>query len=232
MKISSVFITGTDTEVGKTVVSAILGLAYKMQGINIGYFKPVQSGAKGYIPPDAKFCQEILDLNISPEKLCAYIFEPPVSPHLAAKWVGIEIDPQYILEYYQKLKNKYDALIVEGAGGLLVPLKNNFFMRDLIIMLKLPLIIVARPGLGTINHTLLTLECARNAGINVLGIIINRTPLKPDPMIEDNIKTIANMGNIKILAVIPEIPLEKKKLMEVAKNIDLGGINEIEQKRN
>ena len=228
MRFPSLFITGTDTEVGKTVVTAILGLAYQQGGINVGYFKPVQSGAKELVPPDAVFCQKILGLKISPPELCAYIFEPPVSPHLAAKWADEEIDPVYIKTCYERLKRQYDALLVEGAGGLLVPLKEGFFMRDLIKMLGLPLIIVARPWLGTLNHTLLTLECARRAGIEVLGVIINRAPLKPDPVVEDNIKTIASMGRTKILAVIPEVPLEKEGLLEVAKQIDLiGGKNAV-----
>lgn len=227
MQFSSLFITGTDTEVGKTVVTAILGLAYQQHGIDVGYFKPVQSGAKGFIPPDAMFCQEILSLKSSPQELCAYIFEPPVSPHLAARWANTEIDPMYIKTCYKNLKKKYKVLLVEGAGGLLVPLTKGFFMRDLVKLLDLPLVIVARPSLGTINHTLLTIECARNSGIEILGVIINRAPLEPDPVVEDNIKSIAIMGKTRILAVIPEVSLEKKALLEIATQINLGGRNAI-----
>ncbi len=227
MQFPSLFITGTDTEVGKTVVTAILGLAYQQHGIDVGYFKPVQSGAKGFIPPDAMFCQEILSLKSSPQELCAYIFEPPVSPHLAARWANTEIDPMYIKTCYKNLKKKYKVLLVEGAGGLLVPLTKGFFMRDLVKLLDLPLVIVARPSLGTINHTLLTIECARNSGIEILGVIINRAPLEPDPVVEDNIKSIAIMGKTRILAVIPEVSLEKKALLEIATQINLGGRNAI-----
>ncbi len=225
-RLRSLFITGTDTDVGKTVVTAILGLAYQKKGINVGYFKPVQSGAERknnkLIPPDAEFCRRSLNLNISAEQLCGYIFEPPVSPHLAAKWAGIKIDPAHIKTCYDLLTEQYDTLLVEGTGGLLVPLAPNYFIRDLIKTLNLPLIVVARPGLGTLNHTLLTLECARQAGIKIAGVIINRAPILPDPVVENNIKTITTMGQTKILAVIPVLPsLEREALSTIARQPEL-----------
>jgi len=215
----SFFITGTDTEVGKTVVCAILGLSFKQRGMNVGYFKPVQSGAKNLLPPDAIFLKKMLDLKEDPKKLCAYIFEPATSPHLAAKLANIEIDPIYIKEQFERFKNQYEILLVEGAGGIFVPLKRDFFIKDLIKMLDLPLIIVSRPFLGTLNHTFLTIECAKKAGIKVLGVIVNKVPFKKDKIIEDNIETIKWKANV--LAVIPEIDLKKEVLLEVAKEIEI-----------
>lgn len=222
----SLFITGTDTDVGKTVVTAILGLAYQEKGINVGYFKPVQSGATckngKLIPPDAEFCRQMLNLDIPAEQLCGYIFEPPVSPHLAAKWARMQIDPAYIKARYDLLAKQYETLLVEGTGGLLVPLAENYFIRELVKALHLPLIIVARPGLGTLNHTLLTLECARQSGIKIAGVIINRAPTIHDPVVENNIETIAKMGKTKILAVIPDLPsLERQALSTIAQQSEL-----------
>lgn len=208
-KLPSLFITGTDTEVGKTVITALLGLLYQDAGLKVACFKAVQTGAvrraNGLLAPDVLFYAAMLGLDEDLKTFCPYVFEPPLSPHLAARLAGVKIDPARIGEHYTALAGRYDAVLVEGAGGLMVPLGENYFIRDLISDLGLPTLVVARPGLGTINHTLLTVTCARQASLTVAGVAINRYPSAPDPAAQDNPAAIATLGKVNVLAVVPEI---------------------------
>jgi len=213
----SLFITGTDTGVGKTILSALIGLIYKATGLTVGYLKPVETGAVSVngelVPPDASFLARVLGLEDEPlEMLCPYRFELPASPHLAARLAGKRIKPDVIRECFNYFDRRYDTVIVEGAGGLFVPLKSEYLVADLARDLKLPLVIAARPGLGTINHTLLTIAAALRAGLAVAGVIINRYPVDPDPVVKDNPKAITFFSGVPVLALVPEIAgLEKRE---------------------
>ncbi len=164
------FVTGTGTGVGKTIVSAALLAAIRAAGEQVRAYKPVVTGLTepaGQWPPD----HELLALaaGMVPEEVAPLRFDPPVSPHLAAALAGQSIDPADILaDARAESRPTQPTLVVEGVGGLLVPLADNFTVRDLAVELALPLIVAASPGLGTINHTLLTLQAARSAaGSNV-----------------------------------------------------------------
>jgi dethiobiotin synthase len=182
---SCYFVTGTDTDVGKTVVSSLL-----VKQLGAYYWKPIQSGTN-----DCEDKNEVLELSgISPEKIlpCSYELTEPLSPHDAAKIDGVDID------FDQIKKPIVDGpLIIEGAGGVFVPINDDYLMIDLMAKLQCPAIVVARSGLGTINHTLLTLKALRDYGIEVAGVILNGE-LNPR-----NKKAIEQFGDIPILGQIP-----------------------------
>ena len=203
----SIFITGTNTDVGKTVVTAGLAAVIKSFDHSVGVFKPVQSGSfkinNNLISPDLEFVK-----SVEPDILTkvSYNFKEPVAPSLAAVLEEVNIDIDKILEDYKELKNKCDFVIVEGAGGLLAPLKDKLLMRDLVKLLDLPLLIVARPNLGTINHTLLTIEAAKNQNINIAGIIISGYPSKTEDIaIKNAPDMIKNLSGETILGILPKI---------------------------
>jgi dethiobiotin synthetase len=194
-----IFVTGTGTDVGKTVISTWLCLQ-----MGYDYFKPIQTGDE----IDSEFVASIADCNIYPE---VYRYKTPVSPHLAAKLENSVIDSTII-----KLPEA-DNVIIEGAGGLLVPINDHFLMIDLIQQLQVPVILVAHSGLGTINHTLLSLEALRARHIPILGVILNGALNAP------NKAAIEYYGKIKVLA---EMPFLNKINQENLQNVSLGAINE------
>ena len=173
----SIFITGTGTDVGKTVITAGLAGALQDRGLQVGVFKPLQSGAveinNQLTSPDLDFVK-----LISPDSIIkySYLLRTPVCPTIAAENEGIKIDKRKLLSDYNELVAKCDIVLVEGAGGLLSPFFDNYLVRDIIRFLSIPVLIVARPDLGTINHTLLTIEAAKLHNIKILGIIISRYP--------------------------------------------------------
>lgn len=209
-----VFITGTDTDVGKTVTAAAVLVAARRQGIDAVPMKPVQSGAvcrDGVLTsPDLQFCLQMAGLPYPPADagtMVPYLFEPACSPHLAAAECGCEISFERIGEVFEQLLQHHAAVIAEGAGGLLVPLGGDGTMLDLMVLLKLPVIVVARPGLGTINHTLLSLRELRRKGLPVLGVVFCETAsMCWGPIENDNWRTIERLGEIPVLGRIPFLP--------------------------
>jgi dethiobiotin synthetase len=188
-------VCGTDTDVGKTVVSALL-----VQGLGAHYWKPVQSGLEA--GGDSGRVQRLLDLP--PERVWpeAYRLTAPVSPHWAAERDGLSIDPARLA-----LPGWDGALVVETAGGLLVPLRRNWLQIDQIAVWGLPVLLVARSGLGTLNHTLLSLEALERRSIPVLGLVLNG---EPHP---DNPRTLAALGGVPVLAELPPLdPLNREGL--------------------
>ena len=161
------FITGTDTEVGKTRVATLLVRALKSEGLRVGVMKPVSAGGLEDVHAlrDASGVQDDLEV-INPVAL-----EEPLSPNLAAERAGATIDVDALVSDYRRLSDRYDITIVEGAGGLLVPLTDTASIADLASQITLPLILVARAALGTINHTLLTIEAARARNLDIAGVI-------------------------------------------------------------
>lgn len=178
------FITGTDTDVGKTVTSAWLALH-----LDADYWKPVQSGGEG----DAHIVQ---GLGVAPERChpSIYTLTEPLSPHEAARRDGVRIDIDTI-----HMPETSRPLIVEGAGGVLVPLNETRLMADLMVRLGLPVILVARTQLGTINHTLLSLEALRGRGLEVKGVVLNG---EANPANRDAIETY---GRVRILGALPPL---------------------------
>lgn len=205
-----IFITGTDTGVGKTAVSAILLASLRKAGIDAVPMKPVQTGCKTIkgrlLAPDLEFMLKfggIKPPDADRNLMCPYRFKPACSPHLAAAMAGKSISLNKIRKCFQKLSSQHEAVIVEGAGGLLTPISGKKTMLDLMKMLKLPVILVARPGLGTINHTLLSIREIRCAGLKLEGVILNQTqPGRPGFIEKDNFTTIARLGKVKVLGCI------------------------------
>lgn len=193
-----IFISGTGTDIGKTLVCSWICLHTKY-----AYFKPIQSGSAEGTDTDTETVKKLSDTVTYKE---AYSYEPPVSPHLAARLAGDRINIDEI-----KLPNQAN-LIVEGSGGVLVPINENTLVVDLIMLWDLPVIVVASTRLGTINHTLLTIEALRSRGIDILGIIMSGETN------EENSKAIEFYGNVEILA---EIPLLKTITRETLEQIPL-----------
>jgi dethiobiotin synthetase len=200
MKEKAVFITGTDTNVGKTFVIEALYRALELQGKSVGIMKPISCGPRK--EEDAFYLKKELGLT-DPIDLINPIHLPlPLSPFAAKKATLHEINLAEIKSAFEQLKDRHQLLLVEGVGGVMVPLRMNYFVDDLIRFLDLPTIVVARAGLGTLNHTLLTLERLRRKRVKVLGVILNQA--KGDLAEKDNPEIIEKMGKTKILATIPD----------------------------
>ncbi len=207
----SLFITGTDTEIGKTTAAALLALLYKQAGVSVTYMKPVQSGSaragtKLY-SQDADFVSGIAGLSI--DKINnPYKFAAVLSPYLAASQVKKVISLEKILADFYKLQSNYEAVIVEGAGGLMTPLTKDYLISDLAAKMDLPLIVVAKAGLGTLNHTKLTVEAARRRGINVAGIVVNKFPAHPDQAAATNVSELERLTDVPVILKIPEFTID------------------------
>lgn len=213
-KINSFFITGTDTDIGKTYISALLYKGLKNYGCS--YYKPVQSGAKDIITSDVGFVSKFND--ISPhEKMYSYTFKEPVSPHLASEITGVNIELEIILNRFSQEKNNFT--LVEGAGGLYTPLiRNKYYIFDLIKLLDLPVIIVCSTKVGTVNHTMLTIEFLKHKNIKIHSIIFNN--YTGGHYEDDNIKVILEASEINNYLIVNKnqnfIPLEEiNKLFSV-----------------
>ena len=181
----SLVICGTDTDIGKTIVSSFF-----VQGLHATYWKPIQSGTQD--GTDTQTVCKLLNLEKNRYVPEAYKFKNPVSPHWAAEKESQEIDPAKII-----IPKTDELLIIETAGGLMVPLTRNLLQIDQLKVWDVPIILVAKSGLGTLNHTLLSLEALRNRNLNVIGIVLNGPPH------EDNPKTLEEFGTTKILARLP-----------------------------
>ncbi len=196
------FITGTDTGVGKTVVSCSLAAAFARRGHTVGVMKPCETG-------DGDDAARLIAATGRPLPLgdvSPYRFALPASPEVAALAAGATIDLTRILESFETIARGSDMTLVEGAGGLLVPLGAGRNMADLARRLGLPIVIVARPSLGTVNHTLLTIEAARRRGLRVLGVILSRTREPAEPDEPSNPVAIARYGEVPILGTLPRLP--------------------------
>jgi dethiobiotin synthetase len=193
------FVTGTDTGAGKTVLAAAIVAALAARGARVAAFKPVLTGTDEP-PSDWPRDHELLAAaaGASPEDVAPLRFGPAVSPHLAVELAGKTIDPRELVRSANAAGDGADALIVEGVGGLLVPLTPEFSVRDLAVALGLPLVVAARPGLGTISHTLLTVEAARAVGLDVRAVVLTPWPSTPSAMERSNQETIARIAGVDV----------------------------------
>jgi dethiobiotin synthetase len=193
-------ITGTDTGVGKTVLTAVIVAALRSRGVRVRVLKPVITGldepADGDWPADNELLAGLA--GVAPQEVAPIGYGPAVSPHLAAEMAGRPIDVEQLRAILARAASGPEVLIVEGVGGLLVPLTDNYSVRELANDAGLPVLIAARPGLGTINHTLLTLESARGAGLEVAGVVLTPWPLEPDEIERSNLETIARAGHVEV----------------------------------
>ena len=216
------FITGTDTDVGKTVIAGGIARVLKDKGQEVGVFKPVASGCRSergeLVCQDAEFLAHCADAPETLDQICPVRFREPLAPEVAAKRGADPIELGTIRTYYNRLASAKDVMIVEGIGGLLVPLTTDLMVADLAGQMDLPLVIVAKPGLGTINHTLLTIEAARARGLRVAGIIINSYVADTASVAEEtNPAAIERVSGVKVLAIVPR---------DLDTNVDSGVIGE------
>jgi dethiobiotin synthetase len=210
-----IFVTGTDTGVGKTVITAALAWTLKQSGKKVVVMKPIQTGTSAAGLMDIEFVQRVIGTDYPIEEVCPYRFPLPLAPSVAASFVGQKVDLDKIRSAFHKLDSAHDTVVVEGAGGLLVPIIEDYLMADLAFDLNLALLIVIRPSLGTLNHTLLTVDSARTRGLKVLGIVINRFPSNPDLAEKTNPELIIRMTGEPLLGVFPfdpDISVEEGRL--------------------
>ena len=201
------FVTGTDTGVGKTVIAAALCAGLRARGERVAAFKPVVTGLDeqpAEWPPDHELLASAT--GQTPEEVAPHRFGPAVSPHLAAELGGRELEPRDLVAQARRAAARADVLVAEGVGGLLVPITTEYSVRDLASELALPLLVAARPSLGTINHTLLTLEAARGAGLQVAAVVMTPWPAEPSVMEQSNRLAVERLGHVQVLGMAPTTP--------------------------
>ena len=205
------FITGTDTGVGKTVVTALLASMLSKRGLRVGVMKPVETGCPRegdrLLPQDSLFLRQVSGCTAPQELVTPYTFAEPLAPAIAAELAGSTIEMKHIHRCYEQLVAEHDMVLVEGAGGLLVPLTAQLSMHDIAVELNLPVLIVACNRLGAINHTLLTVTVARERS-QILGIVLNhiQTP-DNDLAMQTNADALRRWGKAPLLGQIPYIPI-------------------------
>jgi dethiobiotin synthetase len=206
---TGLFVTGTDTGVGKTYVAAMIARALVAMGLRVGAYKPVASGCDWVdgklVSSDAVTLWEAANRPGKLDDVCPQRFRPPLAPHLAAEATGQRIDVDLLHRGVEVWQSCSDLVIVEGAGGLMCPLGDDLYVADLALKLGYPLVVVARNALGTINHTLLTLDAARNwqTGLNVAGVVLNQTqPPSDDPSTATNRPELIRHCRAPILAEV------------------------------
>ena len=199
---NTLFVTGTDTSAGKTYVCARVLEFLKLRGIQAGYQKWVATGVDAGLPEDLELCARAAGITPTPELLkqqVPFCFRFPASPHLAAEMEERSVAPEVIIENYVTLAANYEYLIVEGVGGLMVPLRRDLLLADLLAKLRPRTLVVARSGLGTLNHTLLTLESLRRRNIPVLGVVFSDHESHEDEnLVHDNMRTIKEIGLVRV----------------------------------
>lgn len=199
-----VFVTGTDTEVGKTIVSAAIVAAAVAKGMRIAAFKPVVTGLEEPVvdwPRDHELLAQVANAGQSPDDVAPHTYGPAVSPHLAESLADESVQPEALVEAAHAEAAKGDAIVVEGVGGLLVPLTRDYLVRDFAGELSLPVVIAARPGLGTISHSLLTIEAARAVALRVQAVVLTPWPDDPDEMLRSNMETIERFGEVPVIGL-------------------------------
>ena len=218
----NLFITATGTDVGKTYVSALIVKKMREEGFDCGYYKPVLSGVvenKGkLVESDCNYVVDFAKIPISADECVTYWWREAVSPHLAAKRAGTDIDITKIKADFENKNNKYDYLLIEGAGGITCPLKmdngDKYLLNDLISELNVPIVIVADGGLGTINSILLTVEYAKSKNIKINGIILNNFEYN-NFMHHDNLKQVEYLTGVKVVATVSRCCKDIKLLKDL-----------------
>ncbi len=197
---AGVFVTGTGTDVGKTIVAAAIARTAAARGGRVAVFKPAVSGLDedDGSGPDHSLLRRAAGSSQTDDEVAPYRYGPAVSPHLAAALDGGPIDPDRVRAGATAAAANADLLVVEGVGGFLVPLRSDYLIRDFAVDLGLPVVVVATPGLGTINHTLLTVESVRAAGLEPVRVVLNPWPSEPSEIERSNRETIANLGAIEV----------------------------------
>ena len=210
------FVTGTDTEVGKTVISAAIARTLRQSGHRVAVLKPVATGCiktrEGLVSEDAELLAAASDTDQPLDLICPNRYAEPLAPSVAARRADRPIDYDAIARSIA-LAGRADAWVVEGAGGVMTPLDDRRTMRDLIAALGLPAVLVATAKLGTINHTLVSIEALRAVGVTVAGVVLNRYPLDTPGVAEETAAAeIERHGGVSVLAIVPQEPFTPPRL--------------------
>jgi dethiobiotin synthetase len=223
------FVTGTDTGVGKTVVAAGLSALLRANGVDAGVFKPMMSGVRREdCTSDAWILKKMSKDSLSLEEINPFQFQEPLAPYLAAKREGRLIPLEQVNEAWEKIKHRHSFYIVEGAGGLMVPFGPDYVTAHVAREIGFPLLIVSRPGLGTINHTLLTIEYARNIELDVAGVVINGLREDQQGIAEEtNPLLIEEFSGVPVLGTVPWLErMEREHIIEAfERHIGLDTLN-------
>lgn len=215
--------TGTDTGVGKTLVAAALARFLRNRGIDVGVCKPVESGVDDPSQPgaDARLLATAAQIEIPPELLGPLRLRLPLAPAVAAEEEGVAVKLEHLVTTIRELGRQHEFLIVEGCGGLMVPLVGGYLVADLVRDCGLPLLTVARSGLGTINHTMLTLFAARNMELPLAGYIINGLPAHPDLAERTTPHALASLASADLLGVLPRVEgSDEEKMTALAAELE------------
>jgi dethiobiotin synthetase len=213
------FVTGTDTGVGKTEVAAALVAGWRARGLDVGVMKPAQSGVGDGEPTDADRLREAAGGGDPIALVCPYSLRAPLAPAVAARVEGVEISLPHLLACAAELSRRHAALVVEGAGGLLVPLTESHSYADLAVALGMPVLVVARAGLGTVNHVALTCEALRARGLAVAGVVLNRAVAASDPSEPHNAAEIERTTGVRVLASLPFEPDRRARARAFAERL-------------
>jgi dethiobiotin synthetase len=215
ISIPGLVVTATDTEVGKTVIAGAIANYFLRQGARIAVSKPIATGCvhrrEGWVSEDAEFLASCADARFPLDLICPQRYREPLAPAVAADRAQQPLDWGAIDRSLQGMARESDVIVVEGIGGILVPLDKEHTTLDIARWLKLPTVVVARPNLGTINHTLMTLETLRRANVPIAGVVINRYPAESASVAEEtNPRYIEKYGRVPILAIVPDEPALKR----------------------
>ncbi len=235
MPAQGLFITGTDTGVGKTVVTAAILAYFQHQGKKVGIMKPIETGVNSECSSaansDALFLMECGGIEDSLSEVCPIRLQPAASPFQAAMIENCAIQPGTILSAYKKLSGQYDWVLVEGIGGVRVPITRDYGVVDLMRDLGLPVVVVAHTQLGTLNHTLMTLDTLKQNGIPVRGVVLNRTgPETANAIEQDQPRLIEELSGAKVLGEFPYIDnlntqsFSPEKLKTLEASVDFSGL--------
>jgi dethiobiotin synthetase len=214
-----IFITGTDTGVGKTYVAAGIAAVLRSHGVNVGVMKPAETGCRmrsgALIPADAIRLAKAAGAHDSLPLINPYRFRKPLAPSVAAELEGKNIRVSRLMHVYRTLLRRHDFMIIEGAGGIMVPLSHSYLYLDLATALGLPVLIVARPGLGTINHTLLTISALRERGLSIAGIVINYSDNRRPGLAEKTSpRVIEKISRVPVLGIVQYQTREFSSIVE------------------
>ncbi len=211
-----IFVTATDTEVGKTFISALLLKALLKQKTKAAYFKPVASGCKtenGFmVSEDLSYVEKFTGVKMEHDLHCPVRYQKPLAPMAAAQLEKKPVNLKKIKKAFEFLQKEYSALVVEGIGGVMVPLWKNYLVLDLIAEFRLPALVVSRPTLGTINHTLLTISVLKNRGISIAGFLTNGDKEENDEAAATSPEIISGLSRVPFLGHIPMYDYKKETL--------------------
>ena len=226
------FVTGTDTGVGKTFVTGGLARLLCSRGLRVGVMKPVETGCARHgddlVPADALQLMTAAGGQQDLSSVCPYRFEAPLAPDVAARKAGRTIDPDAIRVRFQAIASSHDVVLVEGAGGLLVPIRGRYTMADLAVDLGLPILIVTASRLGAVSHTLLTLAHAQSRGLTVAAYLLNQLSRETDEAMSTNADLLARSTDVPCAGVIEWTPCDPDGVAEAAASaVSRTGVDEL-----